>query len=185
MTELNENVYTVANKNVDDFELTDSDGNGIDGTGFTTYVSGGTAQKVSKSYSGLSHLAGRMVSILADGCTRPDVVVASDGTIMLADYANKIHVGLGYTSKLKPMDIEAGAQAGVAQGKKKRIHKVTVRLQDTMACKMGTSEDDLEEINFRGDEDPADAPVPLFTGDKDLHAFPGGHETSGDVLSFS
>jgi len=182
MTELNENVYTVANKTANTFELTDSDGNDIDGTGFTTYVSGGTAQKVSKSYSGLSHLTGRDVSICADGSVRPDVTVASDGTFTLAEYANKVHAGLGYTSKLQPMNIEAGAQAGTSQGKTKRIHKVTVRLQDTMACKMGTCDDDLEEINFREDKDPTDEAVPLFTGDKNINAFPGNYGTDGTIL---
>ena len=182
MVELNENVYTIANKTADTFELTDSDGNNIDGSGFTAYFSGGTAQKVSKSYSGLSHLAGRNVSICADGCVRPRVEVSSAGVITLSEYANKVHAGLGYTSKLQPMNIEAGAQAGTAQGKIKKIHKVTVRLQDTMACKMGTCEDDLEEINFRNDEDAADEAVPLFTGDKDINAFPGDYDTNGTVL---
>jgi len=182
MTELNENIYIVDDGATNTFELTDSDGNDIDGTEFTTYVSGGTAQKVSKDYTGASHLAGRTVSILADGCVMPDVVVSATGTFTIAEYANKVHAGLGYTSKLQPMDIEAGAQAGIAQGKKKRIHKVTVRFKDTMACKMGTTTADLEEINFRDDGDTADSPVPLFTGDKDLNTFPGGHGTSGDVL---
>lgn len=41
MTELNGNRYIVANKTSNTFELTDADGANIDGTGFTTYTSGG------------------------------------------------------------------------------------------------------------------------------------------------
>src|SRR6056300_1254598 len=44
MTELNDNVYTVRNPATNTFELYDTDGtSSIDGTGFTTYTSGGTA----------------------------------------------------------------------------------------------------------------------------------------------
>lgn len=48
MTELNGKFYLVANVNVgaNTFELTDLDGNNIDGTGFTAYTSGGTIQEV-------------------------------------------------------------------------------------------------------------------------------------------
>jgi len=184
MTELNENVYVVANAGANSFELNDDDGNNIDGTGFTTYVSGGTAQKVAKTYSGLDHLEGRTVEVLADGSTQPDCDV-SGGEITISNYANKVHAGLGYTAKLQPMNLEAGQHEGTAQGKIKKISKCTVRLQDTMACKMGTCEDDLEDVLFRSDSDPADAPVPLFTGDKLINAFPGGFNTGGDVLIVS
>ena len=181
MKELNENVYVVADKTTNTFELNDDDGNNIDGTSFTAYVSGGTVQKVAKSYSGLDHLEGRAVSILADGCHFPDCTV-EDGEITIDQYANKVHAGLGYTSKLKPMNLEAGQREGTAQGKTKKISKVTVRLQDTMSCKMGTCEDDLEEVKNRSDSDPADVPVPLFTGDKNINAFPGGYNTDGSIL---
>ena len=181
MTELNENTYKIANKTDDTFELTDTDDNDIDGTGFTAYVSGGTAQQVVKEVT-VAHLIGREVSILADGYAVKPRTVSAAGTITLAYYANKIHVGLGYTSKLKPMNIEAGAQAGTAQNKVKRIHKCGVRLRNTLSCKMGSCEEDLEEIAFRNDADSADTPGALFSGDKDIHAFPGGYDTNGDIL---
>ena len=46
MTELNGKYYLVANKNTNDFEITDVDGTDIDGSAFTAYSSGGTAGKV-------------------------------------------------------------------------------------------------------------------------------------------
>jgi hypothetical protein len=183
MTELNENVYKLAGKSGNTYQLQNAErGDNIDGTSFNAYESGGTAQKVTKDISGLEHLAGRKVTILADGCAMPKCEVDSEGKITVADYANKIHAGLPYIAKLKPMNLEAGANAGTAQGKIKKIDKVTVRLRNTMACKIGTCEEDLEEIDFRSDSDPADAPVPLFTGDKDIKAFPGDYSTSGDIL---
>ncbi len=46
MTELNNKRYLVANKTTNTFEITDIDGNDIDGTGFTAYTSGGAANRV-------------------------------------------------------------------------------------------------------------------------------------------
>ncbi len=46
MTELNNKRYLVANKTTNTFEITDVDGNDIDGTGFTAYTSGGVANRV-------------------------------------------------------------------------------------------------------------------------------------------
>lgn len=46
MTELNDKRYRLANVTVNTFELQNIDGNNIDGTGFTAYVSGGTAKRV-------------------------------------------------------------------------------------------------------------------------------------------
>lgn len=46
MTELNGKYYIVSNKTSTTFELEDSDGNDIDGSGFTTYSSGGTCEKI-------------------------------------------------------------------------------------------------------------------------------------------
>ena len=43
MTELNGKNYLVANKNTNDFELTDLQGTNINGTGYTAYGSAGTA----------------------------------------------------------------------------------------------------------------------------------------------
>ena len=46
MTELNNKHYLVANKTTNTFEITDVDGNDIDGSGFTAYTSGGVANRV-------------------------------------------------------------------------------------------------------------------------------------------
>ena len=49
MTELNGNTYYVAGKTNDTFQLNDEDGDTIDGTGFTTYTSGGQIQKATNN----------------------------------------------------------------------------------------------------------------------------------------
>lgn len=129
--------------------------------------------------SGLSHLEGQAVSILADGSTHPARVV-SGGAITLQRPASIVHVGLAQSARLSPMRIEAGSANGTAQGKTKRIHKIVMRFIATSTGKFGRSLDSLDEITFRSQSDPMNAPVPPFTGDKVL-SFPGGYDTDGFV----
>lgn len=132
------------------------------------------------SLSGLDHLEGETVSILADGAVVPDKVVAS-GQITLPDAATKVHAGLSFTSRLKTMRIEAGAQDGTAQGKRKRIHRATVRLFRTLGLKIGTDAAKLDIVPFRTGADMMDSAPPLFSGDKRV-ALRGGWNTEGRVV---
>lgn len=126
------------------------------------------------SITGLSHLEGQTVKVLADGATHPDRTVSS-GAITLQRSASLVHVGLGYTAKLATMDIEAGAGNGTAQGKLKRMWKMGVRLLRTIGGKLGTSETKLDTLQFREASAPMGDPPALFTGDK-VGPAPGGSE---------
>jgi hypothetical protein len=131
--------------------------------------------------SGLTHLEGLTVDVLADGAPHPQRVVTS-GAITLLRPASKVQVGLPCPPRLLTMRLEAGAQDGTAQGKTKRIHKVTFLLQDTAGILVGaTATGALQEIEFRTPADPMDAPPPLFNGDK-LVAWPSGYETDARVF---
>lgn len=129
--------------------------------------------------SGLDHLEGQTVSILADGATHPDKTV-SNGSITLDRSATKIHIGLPYTSLLQTMRIEAGAAEGVAQGQTKRIHDVTIRLLESVGVEIGSSLDNMERIPFRSSADPMDVAIPPFSGDKQVE-FRGDFETDGYI----
>jgi hypothetical protein len=107
--------------------------------------------------------------------------LTSSGIITLQVYANKFHVGYGYTSILKPQRIEAGADDGTAQGAVKRVHKVIVRVFKSLGCKIGPDMDNLDTIVFRTASDVMGAPPPLYSGDKEI-SFPGGYETEGNIV---
>lgn len=124
--------------------------------------------------SGLSHLEGETVSILADGATHPARTV-SGGAITLARSASVVQIGLPYTAKLATMRLNAGAADGTAQGKTKRINRVVVRLLDTLGGLLGPSETQTDELIFRTGSDAMDSAPPIFTGDKEL-AWSGGYE---------
>jgi hypothetical protein len=130
--------------------------------------------------TGLSHLEGRSVAILADGATHPLRTVSS-GSITLAAAASVVHVGLNYTAILKTMRIDAGSAMGTAQGKKKRIHEIRARIYKTLGGKIGGSLTKLENLYFRSSGDSMDVPLPLFTGDKVI-TNPQGWNTEGQVV---
>jgi hypothetical protein len=133
------------------------------------------------SLGGLDHLEGKTVQILADGGVHPERVVTG-GAVALDWAATKVHAGLGYLSKLKPMRIEAGAGEGTAQGKKKLITHVKARLARSLGGQAGRDEDNLEPIlQDRDPNVPMDEPMPLFSGDAEI-AFPGNYDTTGDLL---
>ena len=130
--------------------------------------------------SGLSHLEGQTVSILADGATHPDKTVSS-GSITLDRSATKVKVGLGYTSLLKTMRIDAGAQNGTSQAKTKRIYEVTARLFESVGVEIGPDLNNMERVPFRTSADPMDKGIPPFTGDKEVE-FRGDYDTDGFMI---
>jgi len=130
--------------------------------------------------SGLSHLEGQTVSILADGATHPDKTVSS-GSITLDRSATNVKIGLGYTSLLKTMRIDAGAQNGTSQAKTKRIYEVTARLYESVGVEIGPDLSNMERVPFRTSSDPMDKGIPPFTGDKEVE-FRGNYDTDGFMI---
>jgi hypothetical protein len=126
--------------------------------------------------SGLSHLEGQTVDILADGASHPQRVVSS-GAITLQTPASKVQVGLAIPTKLQTMRLNMGAQDGTTQGKKARINQVAVRLLDTGSLSFGASFDALDEVPFRTALDLMDNPPAIFSGDI-LLDWPGAYDSN-------
>jgi hypothetical protein len=131
------------------------------------------------SISGLSHLEGQTVAILADGATHPRKVVSS-GSISLDRSASKVKVGLPYTSLLQTMRLDAGSQDGTSQGKTKRIFDITLRIYESIGIEVGPDLNNMERIPFRSSATLMDQAIPVFTGDKEIE-FRGNYETDGYV----
>jgi hypothetical protein len=129
--------------------------------------------------SGLSHLEGQVVAILADGSTHPNKTVSS-GAITLDRSAKNVKVGLAFTSLLQTMRLDAGSQDGTSQGKTKRIYDITVRMFETIGIEVGPNLNDMERIPFRSSADLMDEGIPPFTGDKEVE-FRGNYETDGFI----
>ena len=130
--------------------------------------------------SGLDHLEGEEVSVLADGATHPNKTVSS-GAITLDRSSTKVKVGLPYVSLLQTMRIDAGSQNGTSQSKTKRIYEITARLYESIGIEIGPDLDNMERIPFRSSANPMDSGVNVFTGDKDIE-FRGNYETDGFIF---
>jgi len=129
--------------------------------------------------TGLDHLEGQTVSVLANGSTHPDRTV-TNGSITLARSSTKVKVGLPYTSILQTMRIDAGSQNGTSQAKTKRIYNITVRLYESIGVEVGPNLSNMEAIPFRSSAQLMDTAIPVYTGDKEVE-FRGNYETDGYI----
>lgn len=109
----------------------------------------GRWKKVTKTYAVSSHLNDQTVQVTVDGMPHPDVTVA-DNSITLNEYAHHIHVGIGYKSKLRTMNLEVQAQSGSAVGALGKIGKCILRLYKSISVRVGRSErsENLERVHF-------------------------------------
>ena len=125
-------------------------------TGITTYE---VARNV---ISGLDHLEGKTVSILADAAVHPQRVVSS-GSITLERASSVVHVGLEYESDLQSMPMALQTEA-FGQGRVKNINHVWLRVLESSGIFAGPSADKLVEAKQRTTE-PYGAPPRLKTED--------------------
>jgi hypothetical protein len=165
MTPLNGNYYLVANKTANTFELTDLAGNPISSVGWANYISGGEARWAKNSLSGLSHLEGETVSILADGSVVAQQAVSSGNVTNFGVFGGVVHVGLPYDVDIKTLPHDyVTANGQTSQGRGKKLVKTNIYFNKTGAAAVGSDEDGtLYDVSFNVETD-TDAPPPLFTG---------------------
>ena len=114
--------------------------------------------------TGLNHLEGESVQVLVGDAVFPNQTVTGGSiTVTLPSKASfkSIEIGLGYASKIKTLRVEAGSQAGTAQGRKKRYNEVMVRLLKTVGIKING-----DQLPFRTSSTPMGQNIAEFTGDK-------------------
>lgn len=114
--------------------------------------------------TGLSHLEGEEVSVLANGNIVSGKTV-SGGQITVPAGTTVAHVGLPYTSLLQTMRLDANTPQGTGLGSPKKIHEIVMRVYRSGTFKAGRNEDNLDTMYDREREIVMGAPYPLFTGD--------------------
>lgn len=182
MAELNEIVFSVSSPATNTFELRDStDTVDIDSSSFTTYTENGSVFQVENTFDTLTHLEGVVVDIVGEGGFVGTERV-TNSTIILDDFYNTVHAGIGYDAKLLPMGLEIPGQQ--SQARTKRIIDVSVRLFESLGCEIGTSFTETDPLIFRESTDLLEAATPLFTGDKNID-FDGDFETEGNIYVLS
>lgn len=127
--------------------------------------------------TGLNHLNGQTVAILADGSVVPNQVVVNN-SITLPAPATNIVIGLPYTCQVQTLYIDHPDKDTV-QNRRKIISSVGVRCVQTRGLQIGSDQPDastqqnyatvpwtnMDEIKDRTMFVNAGSAVPLFTGD--------------------
>jgi hypothetical protein len=117
------------------------------------------------TFSGLDHLEGQTVKVVADGAVHAERVVTG-GVISLEREASEVSAGLGYKSVLKTKRLELKGGSGSSQGKPKQIYQVTIRLYQTVTCNIGYDETNVFPVFFRRTSTLLGDPPDIFSGDK-------------------
>lgn len=115
--------------------------------------------------TGLGHLEGETVQILADGAVHADRVVTG-GQITLEHEATRVAIGLGFSARLVPTSPEFSDGTTSTHGSERRPWEVTVRLYRSLGFRVsGTGGKTWDRAQFRRSGDHMDQPTSLFDGD--------------------
>jgi len=138
--------------------------------------------------TGLDHLEGKTVTVLADGNVETDKVVSS-GQITLDNASTKASVGLAYDTEMETTKLEAPAGDGASRAKPKKTDHVLLGFQNSLGGEVGIrwnspggeEKEILNEVTFRDTSDVMDSSPPLFTGEK-YWEMPTGHHRNPRIV---
>lgn len=132
--------------------------------------------------TGLGHLEGAEVAVLADGAVHAPRRVLG-GQITLSSAATAVVVGLPPLVEIQPMPVEIQMDTGSSFGRRFRVPDIDVKLWQTGGAPTYADERDGKsfDIALRTGYDAPDAPVPLFTGTKKI-PFPARHQQATSII---
>ena len=129
----------------------------------------GEAANPATLWSGLSHLEGKAVSIVADGRVHPEQVV-TDGSITLDDPASVVSIGLPYTHIVEPLPPSTVETGGA--GRAARLVEGIFRLEETSAFTLDVGRG-LQDVPLRDFDEAVilDAAPPVVSRDISIRAY--------------
>ncbi len=98
--------------------------------------------------SGLSHLEGKQVCVIADGSSL-GLMKVSDGKVTLDDAASNIVIGLPYSSTFETLDIAVPRQDGTSYSRLKKLDEIVIQFKESKSGLVGintTNTADMEQI---------------------------------------
>ena len=128
----------------------------------------GTSPLAQDRWTGLAHLEGVGVGILADGAPRMDGIVYQGGVTIEPD-ARTTQIGLRFAHEIEPLPPEMTSPAG-ARAAPLRLVSVGFRLLETAALDVDLGRGPAPVPFRRLDTPLLDAPPPRFSGDVRLSA---------------
>ena len=109
--------------------------------------------------SGLHHLEGEVVNVLADGAEHPKRTVSS-GSITLDRAYSKVQVGLPITADMELLQLPVEGEGAFAQGLRRNMIRADVRVYQSLGFRVGPRFDDnMVQPKFRTNEPYGVAPA--------------------------
>jgi hypothetical protein len=135
----------------------------------------GTSSIGAATWTGLDHLEGETVDIVADGAVMQQQAV-SGGQVTLERSAYAVQIGLPVRPSLTTLNPELVTQSGSSQGNRVSVSEVTLRVLDTVGLKINGTYKDFRRLG----SELLDQPPPSYTGDLSLELL--GINTTFELL---
>lgn len=177
MSSLNQGSYLVANKNTNDFELTNLSGTAINTSAFNAYSSGGNAYLKVTALSGLDYLEGKTVQVKGDGAVQPTKTVTG-GAITATTSAGEFVIGLSYSTTIKTLNHEFSSGLGSMQGQRSRWARPQIKVYRSSKPLLNN-----EFLAARSLSDPLSEKIPLYSGILEYGALQWSNTTALTITS--
>lgn len=130
--------------------------------------------------TGLDHLEGQTVQVLADGYYYDDQEYkVKNGAITLPEKVSRAVVGLPYTMIIEQANFDAGnTETGTIQGRKKIVTTAILRLVKSFGGSIGPDSKAQNKIIYDTERLQLGESV-LYSGDKEVQLGRGGYNTNG------
>ena len=130
--------------------------------------------------TGLDHLKGEKVAVLADGSVVENCVVDSSGGVSLPFAACRVTVGLPYVMHVKTVDPEIRSDVGSTAGEPKNVTRVIFRLRESRGLLAGPDEKNLVRAKQMPPSRYGEPPA-LQTGEVSV-VLPGKHREECSIV---
>lgn len=116
--------------------------------------------------TGLGHLEGKAVAVLADGNVVKGLTVLA-GAITLPTAAEKVHAGLPFVADFETLNIELNLNTGTTQGSKVKLSDIILRFQNSRGGLLGANftETKMDEVNNKRTTELLDDPIMIKSVD--------------------
>ena len=144
------NSTTVVCDIISDFDSTDA-------------IAAGSWFLTSDTITGLYHLEGATIQVMADGRLHPDVTVSS-GSITLTRQSGYVVLGYSYIGIYKTLELVLATQQGNIISVPKNVTDVDILVVNSIGAKYGTQLDRMQQITSSRAGQATDRPPLPFTG---------------------
>ncbi len=142
-----------------------------------------TAGLPTDTFSGLDHLEGETIKVVADGNVLADVTVSGGSVTIERDAEDYVEFGCDITTEIKDMPVVASLETGTSLDGKKRIQQVMLELFETKHVEINGNTVPFRMFAEAGSGSPLSSESPLYSGRKVVGGILGWTEKAQVTLT--